>query len=92
MTHTIYLENFDNNIKSLVKKIKGNCKVLASCGESEPSILANLLIILKKSPSSKFNSYISRFQVKYDKGTNIDLDDLMRRTVMQYESWVEGGQ
>ena len=40
MIHTISLETFDNNIKSLVKALKVNRKLLASCRESESSILA----------------------------------------------------
>ena len=85
MIHTFSLEKFENSIKSLVKALKGNCKLLASCGESESSILANLLRVLKKSPSSEFNIYIGRFQDKYDDGTNIDLDDFMRGTILNYE-------
>ena len=85
MIHTLSLENFYNSIKSLVKALKGNCKLLASCGESEYSILANLLRVVKKYPSSEFNSYIGRFQDKYDDGTNIDLDDFMRGTILNYE-------
>ena len=92
MIHKISLEKFDNNIKSLVKSLKGNRKLLASCGESESSILANLLRILKKSPSSKFNSYIERFQDKYEDGTKIDPDDFMRDIVMKYDSLVEDRQ
>ena len=66
MIHTLSLEKFENNIKSLVKALKVNCRLLASCGETESSILANLLRLLKKYPSSGFNSYIRRFQVKYE--------------------------
>ena len=91
MIHTLSLEKFDNNIKSLVKALKGNRKILASCGESEYSILAHLLRVLKKYPSSEFNSYIRRYQEKYDNGTNIDLDDFMRDIIMKYESLVEDG-
>ena len=72
--------------------MKGNLKLLESCGESEYSILANLLRVLKKSPSSEFNSYIKRFQDKYDDGTNIDLDDFMCDIVMKYDSLVEDRQ
>ena len=85
MIHTISLENFDNNIKSLVKALKVNCKLLTYFGEIESSILANLLIVLKKYPSYEFNSYIERFQYKYYDGTNIDIDDIMRNTVIKYE-------
>ena len=92
MIHTISLENFDNNIKSLVKALKVNCKLLASCRESESSILANILRVLKKPPSYEFNSFIGRFQNKYDDGTNIDLDNLMRKIVMKCESLVKLGQ
>ena len=92
MIHTISLEKFDNNIKLLVKALKGNRKLLASCGESESSIIANLLRVLNKSPSSEFNSYIERFQEKYDDGKNIDLDDFIRDIIMIYESLVEYGQ
>ena len=91
MIHTLSLEKFDNNIKSLVKALKGNRKLLASCGESESSILANLLRVLKKSSSSEFNSYIRRFLDKHDYVTNIDLDDFMSNIVMKYESLVEDG-
>ena len=48
--------------------------------------------MLKKSPSSEFNSYIGKFQDKYDDGTNIDLDEFMRDIIMKYESLVEDGQ
>ena len=58
MIHTLSLETFDNNIKLMVKALKGNRKILASCGESESSILANLLRVLKTSPNPEFNSYI----------------------------------
>ena len=92
MIHTISLEKFDNNIKSLVKYLKGKRKLLASCGESESSILAILLRVLKKSPSSVFNSFIGGFQDKYNDGTKIDLDDFMRNIVMKYELLVEDGQ
>ena len=92
MIHNISLEKLDNKIKSLVKTLKGNCKLLASCGEIKSSILANLLRVLKKSPSSEFNSYIKCFQDKYDDGTNIDLDDFIRDIVMNYESLVEDRQ
>ena len=92
MIHTISLDNFDNNIKSLVKYLKGNRKILSFYGESESSILANLLKVLKKSPNSEFNSYIRHFQEKYDDGKNIDLDDFIRKIVMKYESLVEDGQ
>ena len=92
MIHTLSLEKFDNNIKSLVKSLKGNCKLLTSCGESESPILANLLRALKKPPSSEFNSYIGRFQDKYDNNTNIDLYDFMHNTIMIYESLVKDGQ
>ena len=61
MIHALSLEKFDKNIKSLVKALKGNSKLLASSGESESSILANILRVLNKSPSSEFNSYIGRF-------------------------------
>ena len=88
MIHTLSLENFYNIIKSLVKALKENCKLLASCGESESSILTNLLRVQNKSPRSEFNSYIGRFQEKSDDGTNIDIDDFMRDI---YESLVEDG-
>ena len=52
MIHTFSLEKFDKNTKSLVKYLKGNRNLLKPCGESESSILANLLQVLKKSPSS----------------------------------------
>ena len=71
MIHTLSLEKFDNNIKSLVKYLKVNRKILASYGESESSILANLLRVLKKLPSFEFNSYIGRFQEKYDDGKTL---------------------
>ena len=64
MIHMLSLEKFENNIKSLVQALKGNRKLLVSCGESESSIIANLLRVLKKPPSSEFNSYIRRFQDK----------------------------
>ena len=92
MIHALSLEKFDNNIQLLVKALKGNCKLLASCGESESSSLANLLRVLKKSPSSEYNSYTRCFQGKYDDGTNIDLYDFMRNILMKYESLVEDGQ
>ena len=92
MIHTLSLEHFDNNIKSLVKYLKYYCKLLTSCRESESPILENLLIVLKKFTSSEFNSYIGNFQGKYDDGTNIDLDNFMRDTIMKYESLVEDGQ
>ena len=90
--HTLSLEKFDNNIKSLVKSLKVNCKLIVSCGEIKSSVLTNLLRVLKKSPSSGFNSYIGRFQGKYDDGTNIDLDNFMRDIVMKYESFVKDRQ
>ena len=92
MIHTLSLENFYSNIKSLVKALKGGRKLLASCGESESSILAHLLRVLKKSPSSEFNSHIGRFQDKYDDSTNIDLDEFMRDIVMKYEAIVKDWQ
>ena len=76
----------------MVKALEGNRKLLASYREIESSILANLLIVLKKSPSSEFKSYIGRFQEKYDDGTNIDLYNFMRKIVMKYESLMEDGQ
>ena len=82
------LKHFDNNIKSLFKSLKINCNLLASCRESESSIIANLLIVLKKFTSSDFNSYIGNFQGKYDDGTNIDLDNFMCNIVVKYESLV----
>ena len=92
MIRTLSLERTDNNIKSLVKYLKGNCKLLASCGESESSILTNLLRVLNKHPSSEFNSYIGHFQDKYYDGTNIDVDNCMRDIFMKCESLVEDGQ
>ena len=92
MIHMLSLERFYNNIKSLVKALKVNPKLLASCGEIESSILANLLRVIKKSPSSYFNSYIGHFQDKYYDGTNIDLDDFMQKIVIKYESLVNEGQ
>ena len=86
------LEKFDNKIKSLVIALKVNCKLLVSCGEIESSILANILRVLKKSPSYQLNSYIEHFQGKYYKGTNMDLKDFMRNIVMKYDSLVEDGQ
>ena len=62
MIHKISLEKFDNNIKSLVKALKENCKLPASWREIESSIIAIFLRVVKKSPSSEFNSYIRRFQ------------------------------
>ena len=91
MIYTLSLEKLDNNIKSLLKALKVNRKILASCGKSESWILANLLIVLKKLPSSKFNSYIERFQGKYDDGTNIDLDNFMCNIIVKYEPLVEDG-
>ena len=88
MIHTLSLERFDNNIKSLVKALKGNCNLLASYRESESSIIANLLIVLKKSPSYEFNSYIRSFQYKYNNGKKIDLDNFMCNIVVKYESLV----
>ena len=88
----ISLEKLDNNIKSLVKALKENHKLLESCGENESSIISNISRVLKKSPSSEFNSYIRRFQVKYDDDTNIDLDNFMRDIVMIYELLVEDRQ
>ena len=85
MIHTLSLEKFDNNIKSLVKTFRGNHKVLSSSRESESSIIANILRVLKKSPSSEFNNYIERFQEKYEDGTKIDLEDFMRDIVIKYE-------
>ena len=84
MIRNISLVEFDNNIKSFVKVLKVNRKLLASCGESESSILANLLRVLKKSPSSEYNSYIGRFQEEYDGGTNIDLDYFMTMSRMKW--------
>ena len=92
MIHTLFLEKFDNNIKSWVKYLKGNYKLLLSCGESESSIIANLLRVLKKPPSYKFTSYIKCFQEKYDDGKKIDLDDFMRNIVTKYEELVKYGQ
>ena len=92
MIHTLSLENFDNNIKSLVKYLKENCKLLASCRETESSILANLLRVLKKSPSYEFTSYMGHFQGKYGNSTNIDIDYSMCDIVMKYESLVKNGQ
>ena len=66
--------------------------LLASCRESKSSIIKNFLRVLNKSPSSESNSYIGRFQGKYDDGTNIDLDDFIRDIVMKYESLVEDRQ
>ena len=91
MIHMLSLEKFDNNIKLLVKDSNGNCKLLASCGKIESSILANLLRVLKKSPSSEFNIYVGLFQNKYDDGREIDLDNFMRDIVMKYESFGEDG-
>ena len=91
MINKISLLKFDNNIKSLVKALKLNPKILASCGESKSSIITNILRVLNKSSSSEFNSYIGRFQEKYDDSTNIDLDEFMRDIVMKYESLVEDG-
>ena len=85
MIHTLSLEKFENNIKSLVKYLKENSKLLKFCWESKSSILANILKVWKISPSSDLNSYIGPFEDKYEKGTNIDLDDLMRKIVMKYE-------
>ena len=82
MIHIVSLEKFDNNIKSLVKYLKVNRKLLASCRESESSVLVNLLKVLNKSPSSEFNSYIRRFQAKYDDRKNIDIDNFMHLIVM----------
>ena len=76
----------------MFKTLKGNCKLLASCGESEYSILANILRVLKKPPGSECNSYIGSFQGKYDDSTNIYLDNFMRDIIMNYESLVEYGQ
>ena len=92
MIYTLSLDKFDNNIKSLIKALKGNRKLLESCRESESSIFANLLRVLNKYPSSKFNSYIGRFQETYDDGTNIDLDNFMRGIVVKYKSLVEDGK
>ena len=92
MIHTLSLDNFYNNIKSLVKALKVNPKLISSCGESGSSILANFLGVLKKFPSSEFKSYIERFQEKYEDSTNIDLDNLICEVVMKYESFVEDGQ
>ena len=92
MIHTISLDKFDSKIKSLVKALKGNRKLLASCGESESSILKNIFRVLKKPPSSEFNSYIVHFQDKYDDGTNIDRENFMCNIIMKYESLVEYGQ
>ena len=61
MIHTFYLEKFDNNIKSLVKALKGNSKLLASCRKSEFSLLAKILRVLKEFPSYEFNSYTGHF-------------------------------
>ena len=60
--HTLSLEKFDNYIKPLVKALKGNCKLRTLCGESESLNLSNIVRVIKKSPSSKFNIYIGRFQ------------------------------
>ena len=92
MIHTRSLENFYNNIKSLVKASKINGKLLASCGEIESSILANMFRVREKSPRSEFNNIIGRFQDKYDDITHIDLDDFMRRIVMESETLVKYGQ
>ena len=92
MIHTLSLENLDNNIKSLVKALKQNCKLLASCRESESSILENLSRVIKKPPSSEFNRYIGRFQGKYDDVTNINLDYFIRNIVIKYESLFEDEQ
>ena len=92
MIHTLSLNFFDNNIKSLVKALKRNCKLLASFGGSESSILTNILRVLKKSPGSEFNSYIGSFQDKYDDGKIIDLENFMRDIIMKYESLVKYGQ
>ena len=92
MIHTLSLENFDNNIKWLVKALKWNCKLLESFRESESSILTNFIRVLNKSPSYEFNSYIVRFQGKYEDVTNIDLDDFMRDIVMKYELLFKNGQ
>ena len=91
MIHTAFLEKFDNNIKSLVNYLKGNRKLLVSCGESESSILANLLRVLKKAPSSGFNRYIGCFQGKYDDSKKNYLDNFMRNIVMTYGSLVKDG-
>ena len=84
----ISIEKFDNNIKSLFKALKGDRTLLESCGESKSSILANLLRVLKKSPSYKFNSYIGSIQEKYEDGTKNYLDDFMRNIIIKYETLV----
>ena len=72
--------------------MKLNRKLLASCRESESSIITNLPRVLRKFPNPEFNSYIGHFQNTYDDVTNIDLDDFMRKIVMKYESLIEDGQ
>ena len=67
--------------------MKGNRKILASRGESESSILANLLRVLNKSSSFILKSYIGR-----NTGTTIDLDDFMCNIVIKYESLVKDGE
>ena len=44
--HTLSLKNFYNNIQPLVKAIKVNRKLLASCGERKSSISSNVLRVL----------------------------------------------
>ena len=83
MIHTLSLEKFDNTIKSIVKALKGNIKLLESCGESQSSVLTNLPQVLKNSPNSEFNSYIGEFQDKYDDGTNITLNNFMRDIIVK---------
>ena len=88
----ISFQIFDQYLNVVVKDLKGDHKILASCGESESSILANVLGALKESPSSELTRYIERFQDKYDNSTKIDLDNWMRKIVMKYESLVEDAQ
>ena len=47
---------------------------------------------MKKSPSSKFYSYIGQFQDKYNDSTNIDLNKFMRDIVIKYKYLFEDRQ
>ena len=90
--HTMTLQDYDYDVEKLIKEVKNNIRILSSNGESETSILSNLLRVLKETPCNGFNNFIGRKQDIFDDGETIPLGPFMKTCVTKFKAFREDGE
>ena len=86
--HIMNLEQFDFSVDKLVTIIIKNKRILASCGETDHSITANLFRILKDELCDEFNGWVFSKQTIWDEGGTFDLENLIKNCKKKCHNYV----